>query len=187
MGWGQWGTNPHWRRSRLFYSCRHQVESPIGRRYNIPWTPLCRYCSAMISWYCFHACLGAETADTFGERITNNFRRSETDRPAMWKLFEVCSKRLERVAGTLTIATMLGTLWLIVFTLSKGSLNVNNETLGMMLLLSTSLGAGLLVKVLQLPSLLGMMLIGLVWKNWNVTSIDITSLISITWSSILRY
>lgn len=105
----------------------------------------------------------------------------------LWELMNLIGSHLDRVAGTLTVLTLLGALWLVAYTLSNGSMNVKNELFALLILLSTSLCCGLLMKLLQLPPLLGMILIGLVWKNWNIAEIDVASLVSTKWSSILRY
>lgn len=109
---------------------------------------------------------------------------------ATYQILQVVDKHLEKVAGSILVLLLLSSLWLLSFTISKGNLmlSTNSELFGLLVLLTTSLGCGVILKTFRLPSLLGMILIGLVWRNWNITQVNVISpLLNTNWSGILRY
>jgi len=87
----------------------------------------------------------------------------------------------------MTVAVLLFTVWGICFSVSGLKMVVESELFAILVLLTTALAAGRIVKIVKLPSLFGMMLMGLVWRNWNITPIDYATQISSKWGSIFRF
>lgn len=93
----------------------------------------------------------------------------------------------DRIAGTITIAWILFSLWGVCYALSKWSIPMDGTLFAILLLLMTTMAGGLLMKIIRLPPLLGMLLIGFIWRNWNTTNVDVAGQISTTWSVLFRY
>ena len=91
------------------------------------------------------------------------------------------------LGGTVTVTILLLTLWLLCFSISGFEMKIESEIFAVLALVSTALAGGRIVKIIKLPSLFGMLIIGLVWRNWNVTSIDFATQISTKWGSIFRF
>lgn len=92
-----------------------------------------------------------------------------------------------RIAGTITIVWILSSLWGVGYALSKWIIPMDGTLFAILLLLTTTLAGGLLMKIIRLPPLLGMLLVGLIWRNWNTTNVDVAGQISTTWSVLFRY
>jgi len=91
-----------------------------------------------------------------------------------------------KLGGTVTVTFLILTLWLLCFSVSGLKMMIENEIFAVLALVSTALAGGRIVKIVKLPSLFGMLIIGLVWRNWNITSIDFATQISTKWGSIFR-
>ena len=92
-----------------------------------------------------------------------------------------------RLGGTVTVAFLLLTLWLLCFSVSGLKMMIESEIFAVLALLSTALAGGRVVKIVKLPALFGFMVVGLMWRNWNVTPIDLSTQISAKWGSIFRW
>ena len=90
------------------------------------------------------------------------------------------------MGGTLVVIFILISLGAINFVLYGSENVIESELYAILLLLLSTLAGGQMVKIIKLPPLSGMLLVGLVWRNWNVTSFNVTSLISTSWSSFFR-
>lgn len=98
--------------------------------------------------------------------------------------FHCCT---DRVAGSLTVIWLILCMWGISYSLSQWRIPINSELFAFLLLLVTTLIGGRIVKIIRLPPLLGMLIIGMVWRNWNPTSIAVAEPISTTWSVFFRF
>jgi len=117
----------------------------------------------------------------------------ETPPPTKNRGFRIFMKCLEkgptfysRLGGTVTVAFLLLTLWLLCFSVSGLKMMIESEIFAVLALLSTALAGGRVVKIIKLPALFGFMVVGLMWRNWNVTPIDLSTQISAKWGSIFR-
>ena len=84
------------------------------------------------------------------------------------------------------VVFILASMWFLSYALAKWKIAPESELFAILLLLVTALAGGRLVKILRLPPLLGMLVIGLVWRNWNVTAVDVAGQISTPWAVFLR-
>lgn len=101
--------------------------------------------------------------------------------------FQSVWKLTHKIAGTITVAWIILSLFGLSFSLSKWNIPHDSELFAILVLLVTTLAGGSLMRIARLPPLLGMLGVGLVWRNYNFTPIDMATQISTSWAVILRF
>ena len=91
-----------------------------------------------------------------------------------------------QLAGYLTVVWIVASLWVLSYTVTKFQMNFKSESFAILLLLLTALAGGQITSLIKCPPLLGMLLVGILWRNGNVTPVDFATQISSTWLYILR-
>ena len=118
--------------------------------------------------------------------VINNLLSSALFKKLAKKLLATFHSCTDGVAGSLTVTWLILSLWAISYSLSRWKIPINSDLFAFLLLLLTTLIGGRIVKIIQFHPLLGMLVVGMVWRNWNPTPMAVAEAISTTWSVFFR-